>query len=98
RFPFNPPAEFGGIERFNALMAQEVQSNPGLRYTATYGFYRTEQLNIKGARAFPALAKFLMSAIKTFITQFPQRGLDAIMPPAPTRGYLKSAGNVVRDR
>jgi hypothetical protein len=93
---FKPPDEFGGIERFNELLAEEILRNPGLQYTDSYGFYRSEQLNIEGARAFPALAKFLQAAIENFIAEFPRRGLDLIMPPVPPEGFLKSAGNVVR--
>jgi tetratricopeptide (TPR) repeat protein len=97
QFAFEPPAEFGGIERFNALLAEEIMRNPALHYIKTYGFHRTEQLDIRGARAFPALAQFLQTAVENFIAEFPQRGLDAILPPAPAQGYLKTAGNVVRD-
>jgi hypothetical protein len=95
RFAFEPPAEFGGLERFNLLLADEILRNPGLRHTS-YGFYRTEQLAILGARAFPVLSKFLRSAIEDYIAKFVQRGLDVILPPPPPRGFLYSAGNVVR--
>jgi len=84
-----PPDQFGGIECFNELLAQEIVHNPGLRSTNAYGLYRTEQLNTEGARAFPALAKF--------IAEFPRRGLDAVLPPAPSEGFLWSAGTVVRE-
>jgi hypothetical protein len=97
RTVFEPPAEFGGIERFNALLADEILRNPGLRHTFPYGFYRTEQLAILGARAFPVLSKFLRSAIEAYIANFAQSGLDIILPPLPPRGYLYSAGNVVRE-
>lgn len=97
RVPFEPPQEFGGIERFNELLAQEIIRNPVLRHTNAYGFYRTEQLNIAGSRAYPALAKFLQSAIEAFIADFPRRGLNAVLPPAPAKGFLRTAGNVVRN-
>jgi tetratricopeptide (TPR) repeat protein len=93
---FDPPAEFGGIERFNALLADEILRNPGLRYISAYGFYRTEQLAILGARVFPVLSKFLRSSIEDYIARFVQSGLDVILPPPPPRGFLYCAGNVVR--
>ena len=96
RTTFEPPAEFGGIERFNALLADEILRNPGLRHTSSYGFRRTEQLAILGAQAFPVLAKFLRSAIEDYIAEFARRGLDVILPPPPREGFLDSAGNVVR--
>jgi tetratricopeptide (TPR) repeat protein len=96
RVAFEPPAEFGGIERFNALLAEEILRSAGLRYTSAYKFYRAEHLAIAGARAFPALAKFLRAAIEGYIAEFPQRGLDVILPPPPRKGFLVSAGNVVR--
>jgi tetratricopeptide (TPR) repeat protein len=96
RTAFEPPAEFGGIERFNALLAEEILRNPGLRHTSTYGFYRTEQLAILGARAFPALLRFLRGTIEDYIANFAQSGLDVILPPPPPRGFLYYAGNVVR--
>jgi tetratricopeptide (TPR) repeat protein len=97
RVTFEPPAEFGGIERFNALLADEILRNPGLRrHTSDYGFYRTEQLAILGARAFPVLAKFLRSTIENYIAEFADRGLDVILPPPPREGFLYSAGNIVR--
>jgi uncharacterized protein (TIGR02466 family) len=96
RISFEPPAEFGGIERFNALLASEILHNPGLRYTPAYGFYRTEDLGITGARAFPILAKFLRTAIEDYIASFVQRGLDLALPLPPQEGFLQAAGNVVR--
>ena len=96
RVTFEPPAEFGGIEHFNALLADEIFRNPGLRHTSDYGFSRTEQLAILGARAFPVLAKFLRSTIENYIAEFVDRGLDVILPPPPREGFLYSAGNVVR--
>jgi tetratricopeptide (TPR) repeat protein len=96
RIAFEPPQEFGGIERFNALLADEILNNPGLRHTSEYGFYRTEQLDIRGARAFRVLSKFLRSIIETYIAEFAHHGLDVILPPPPTEGFLYSAGNVVR--
>jgi tetratricopeptide (TPR) repeat protein len=95
---FTPPEEFGGIERFNALLADEIIRNPGLRYIDAYGFQRTEQMNVAGARAFPMLAKFLQAAIADFTAEFAQRGLDRVMPPVPEEGFLRSAGNIVRDQ
>jgi Putative 2OG-Fe(II) oxygenase/Tetratricopeptide repeat len=97
QFRFKPPDEFGGIERFNAQLAQEILRNPTLQFNKAYGFYRTENLDIEGARFFPVLAKFLQSAIEQFIAEFPSRGLDAVLPPVPRRGFLRSAGNVVRE-
>jgi len=96
RVGFEPPSEFGGIERFNELLAEEIIRNPVLRHTNVYGFYRTEQLNVAGSRAYPALAKFLQSAIEAFIADFPRRGLQTVLPPAPGKGFLRTAGNVVR--
>ena len=90
RTTFEPPAEFGGIERFNALLADEILRNPGLRHTSSYGFRRTEQLAILGAQAFPVLAKFLRSAIEDYIAEFARRGLDVILPPPPREGFLDS--------
>jgi hypothetical protein len=96
RAMFEPPAGFGGIERFNELLAEEILRNPGLGHTPTYRFCRTEHLDILGARAFPPLARFLRAAIDDYIAQFGQRGLDVILPPPPHEGVLGSAGNVVR--
>jgi hypothetical protein len=98
QFSFEPPVEFGGIERFNALLATEILLNPTLHYIEAYGFHRAEHLDVKEARAFPVLAKFLQTTIENFIAEFPRRGLDAILPPAPMEGYLKTAGNVVRGK
>jgi len=93
---FRPPTEFGSVEHFNELLAEEIISNPGLRYSMAYGFHRAENLDFKGARIFPVLAQFLRAAIMGFIAEFPRRGLDLILPPAPPQGFLRSAGNVVR--
>jgi hypothetical protein len=97
RTTFEPPAEFGGIERFNTLLADEILRNTGLRHTPPYGFYRTEQLAILGARAFPVLSNFLRCAIEDYIAKFVQSGLDRILPLPPARGSLYCAGNVVRE-
>jgi len=92
---FEPPPGFGGIDDFNALLAEEILANPDLRHMPNYGFRRTERLNMAGARAFPVLAKFFRVAMEQYVEQFPERRLDAIMPAAPKRAYLNTAGNVV---
>ncbi len=96
RISFEPPREFGGAAGFNSLLADEILRNPGLQYKSNYGFHRTEHLNIRGARAFPILAQFLRGAIEKYLAEFPQRGLDAVLPNVPKEAFLISAGNVVR--
>jgi hypothetical protein len=93
---FNPPSEFGDVESFNALLADEILHNPGLRYTTNYGFYRTEQLAVIGARAFPVLSKFLRSVIEDYVAGLVDRELDRVLPSPPSNGFLYSAANVVR--
>jgi hypothetical protein len=58
-----PPTEFGGIECFNALLAEEFLQNPDLCYAPAYKFYQTKHLAISGARAYPVLAKFLRALL-----------------------------------
>jgi tetratricopeptide (TPR) repeat protein len=94
---FKPPPGFGGIEGFNALLADEILANPDLQHMSQYGFRRTERLNVPGARAFPVLAAFLRTAMEGYLTEFPRRRLDKIMPDAPKRARLNTAGNVVRN-
>lgn len=96
RIRFEPAREFGGVAAFNALLADEILRNPGLRYKRNYGFHRTEHLNISGARAFPVLAQFLRGAIEKYVAEFPQRSLDTILPNPPREGFLASGGNVVQ--
>jgi Flp pilus assembly protein TadD len=95
RITFEPPVEFGGIERFNALLADEILRNPDLRYHPSYKFYLTRCLAIPGAPAYSALATFLRAAIEAYVVEFAQRGLDIILTP-PREGRLVSGGNVVR--
>jgi tetratricopeptide (TPR) repeat protein len=92
---FKPPPGFCGVEGFNALLAEEILANPDLQHMSQYGFRRTERLNVLGARAFPVLAAFLRSAMEGYLAEFPRRGLDKIMPDAPKRARLNTAGNVV---
>ena len=93
---FEPPPGFGGVEGFNALLAEEILANPDLQHMSQYGFQRTERLNVPGAHAFLVLAAFLRSAMEGYLSEFPRRGLDAIMPAVPKRARLNTAGNVVR--
>ena len=92
---FEPPEEFGSIERFNELLAAEILSNPSLQYMTPHRA-RTQHLNIMGTRVFPVLAKFLQTAIEEFIAELPRRGLDLILPPVPPEGSLTSHGHVMR--
>jgi hypothetical protein len=96
RITFEPPAEFDSLEHFNAVLANEILCNPGLRHTPGYKFNRAEFLDIPGARAYPALMKFLCAAIEDYIAEFARRGLDNILPAPPREGRFTSAGNVVR--
>jgi tetratricopeptide (TPR) repeat protein len=96
RVRFDPPSEFGDVESFNSLLADEILHNPGLRYAADYGFYRTEQLAVIGARAFPVLSKFLRGVIEDYVAGLVERGLDRVFPTPPSNGYFRSAANVVR--
>ncbi len=96
--PFEASPAFGGIDAFNLQLADEIRLNPDLRVMSSYGFRRTERLNTPGARAYPELALFLRAAMLRFIDEFPARGLDKIIPEPPSRAYLNTAGNVVRNR
>jgi hypothetical protein len=93
---FEPPAGFGGIEDFNSLLAEEILGNPDLRYMPSYGFHRTEHLNVPGALAFPILATFLRATMERYFEEVKLRRLDAIFLDVPKRVHLISAGNVVR--
>jgi tetratricopeptide (TPR) repeat protein len=95
---FEPPPGFGGIDGFNSMLAEEIRANPDLRVMSSYGFRRTERLNVRGARAYPELAKFLRAAMMRFIDEFRRRGLDKIMPDPPRRAYLTTAGNLVHNQ
>jgi hypothetical protein len=96
RVGFEPPAEFGSIEQFNAQLTEEILNNPGVYRVSVLEYRRTDHLAIMGARAFPVLAKFLRDAIERYLAEFARRGLDAVLPAPPRAGILCAAGNIVR--
>ena len=95
RIPFEPPAEFGGIERFNQELAAEILSNPELVDVVGQNMRRKNTLDVHGSRAYPALTAFVRQALRDYLGQASARGLDHALPPPPEAASLRSAGVIL---
>ena len=91
---FDPPAELGPIEQFNAGLAEQILR--GQRPAVREGLgiaYEPDR------RRFPNLVPlydFFRRELERYVGELPQRGLDTVMPPAPHRVRLHSGATVLR--
>jgi tetratricopeptide (TPR) repeat protein len=92
---FEPPAEFGGIEAFNRLLAEEILRDPppGAKrdgFDINYAPRRGE------SPAFAALSAFTRSRIEAYVARLEGFGLAEILGPPPAAGSLGRATGVLR--
>ncbi|MGN6573184.1 MAG: putative 2OG-Fe(II) oxygenase [Pseudolabrys sp.] len=92
RVRFEPPAEFGGIERFNRTLADEILSDADARPPD-----RSRDINYKDdlfrTPAKQALHDFVRDAVDSYIREMPRLGT---LPPPPPSGLLRGAHVVLR--
>jgi len=94
RLPFEPPAEFGGIEAFNRALADEVlAAMPEGAPTDRHIDYLT---TIRPDPARTALMVFVRHAVEDYVGRIPERGLGAALPFVPQRAELTSGSVVLR--
>lgn len=96
RVRFEPPPEFGGIDRINRMLADEILADPAAISSQRDGLDINYQPNIGHTEAFCALRNFFRAAFETYCAEAAERGLDAIMPAPPPVGILKGANVVLR--
>ncbi|MEN3749055.1 putative 2OG-Fe(II) oxygenase [Sphingomonas sp. HF-S3] len=92
RVPFEPPAEFGGIDAFNATLAADIlRDRPGQsRQTDVDANYA---MRIRHSPALDALRAFIRTALRSYADRLPSLGL----PPAPEQARI-GCGTVVLRR
>lgn len=94
RVPFVPPAQFGGIDRFNRRLADDilVDRSP----SKPDGIDVNYAPNYRLSEAFVALRAFIMAAMEDYLNEARNLGLDAIMRP-PEEGSLWTGSLVLRE-
>jgi hypothetical protein len=94
RVPFEPPAEFGGIEAFNRTLAQEVLASvPEGVSTDRHVDYL---ITIRPDPARIALMAFVRGAVEDYVARIAERGLGAALPFVPQMAELTSGSVVLR--
>jgi len=94
RIPFEPPAEFGGIEAFNRTLAEEVLAAvPEDVSTDRHVDYLT---GVRPDPARTALMLFVRRAVEDYVARVPERGLGAALPFVPAVAELSSGSVVLR--
>jgi len=94
RVPFEPPAEFGGIEAFNRTLAQEVLT--AVPADASMDRHVDYMTTIKPDPARAALMAFVRNTVEAYIASIPERGLGATLPFVPRKAELTTGSVVLR--
>jgi len=93
RLRFEPPAEFGGIERFNQVLANEILGDPDPSPSRREGRNINYKDDLYRTPAKWALRDFTRSAVEAYLaTTRPRTGL----PPPPSSGTLWGAHTILR--
>jgi len=94
RLPFEPPAEFGGIEAFNRMLAEEVLAAvPGDTPVDRHVDYLT---GVRPDPARTALMAFVRRAVEDYVARIPERELSAALPFVPQVAELTSGSVILR--
>jgi len=94
RLPFEPPAEFGGIEAFNRALAEEVLA--AMPQGAPIDRHVDYLTTIRPDPARTALMVFVRRAVEDYVDRIPERGLGKALPFVPQRAELTSGSVVLR--
>jgi tetratricopeptide (TPR) repeat protein len=96
RVPFDPPAEFGGIEGFNQALGEAILADP-----PPSPFLGDADMNyairIRDSAPLAALRAFIRKAIADYAARLDTLGLAGVLPPPPENGRL-GCGTVVLRR
>ena len=94
RLPFEPPAEFGGIDAFNRMLAEEVLAAVPSNVPADrHVDYLT---GVRPDPARTALMAFVRRAVEDYVAGIPERGLGAALPFVPQVAELTSGSVILR--
>jgi len=94
RVPFVPPAQFGGIDRFNRRLADDILADRSP--IKPEGFDINYAPIYRLSEAFVALRTFIKGAMENYLNEFGTLGLDTIMP-LPEEGALWTGSLVLRE-
>ena len=92
RIPFEPPAEFGGIESFNRRIAAEVMADPPARPHSA-DFHLNQMPRATSQPAWRALTAFIRSELERAAQQPERFGLDG--ERRPVKATLDSISTVL---
>jgi len=81
RIPFEPPSEFGGIEAFNALLADEIATDPSGRFIRN-DFHLNVTPRQAGRPALQAVQAFMRAALEAAAADPARYGLEGEPRPA----------------
>lgn len=95
-FRFEPPAAYGGIERFNASLAEWLGANTGSVATPKPDCVIDYALEFMHPPMMQDLRAFFRASFETFIASLPAMGLDRLLPPPPVAGALHEASVFIR--
>ncbi|MEP7008570.1 MAG: putative 2OG-Fe(II) oxygenase [Sphingomonas bacterium] len=94
RLPFEPPAEFGGIEAFNQVLADEVLT--AVPEGAPIDRHVDYLTTVRPDPARAALMVFVRRTVEEYVDGIPERGLNKAMPFVPEVAELTSGSVILR--
>ena len=94
-FDMDPPPAFGGIDAFNARLADDLLGRQRQQDGRRPGFSIRYTLDFRASPALQALESFLRASVDHYVARLPALGLDTILPPLPKAGRLSGAGVIL---
>lgn len=95
RIPFDPPSHFGGIEKFNRQLTDDILADRSRDMGGNS--YINYAPPFQRSQALLALREFIKSAIESYLDEARDRRLELVMPAPPKEGSLFASTTILRD-
>jgi hypothetical protein len=93
--PFEPPPEFGPLEKFNATLSADILGDLPAPSRIRDGVNIDYDQDLHRSEAFGVLRQFVANEIVAYLDRSEETGLSEIMPPHPEVASFRGASTVL---
>jgi len=93
--PFEPPAEYGSLEKFNATLSADILTDLPAPSHIRDGVNIDYDQDLHRSEAFGVLRQFVAREVVAYLDRSAATGLAEVMPPCPEVGSLGGASTVL---